>query len=251
MTHFPPPTDPAGAPVPPPPGRSDGSGAGGALAAWLLAFLAAQIATAVVLVSTGYLDGVDDLPMSMNTVLTVLMWAFQIVAVAWWAGRSRRTDLVTATGLRVEMRDAWWLVVGAGCQFVLVPVVNFPLQRAFPDQFGPDRVSERAQNLVDSATGVWIVALVVVVVAGAPFVEELLYRGMIQSGFVATWGAKVGIVTTAAMFAAIHFSWVEFPALFAFALVLGAGRHRAGRLGPAIMAHVGFNACGLLAVAAL
>ena len=219
------------------------------LAAWLLAFVASQIATAVVLASTGYLEQVDDLPMSINTVLAALMWAFQLVAIAWWAGRALGTTLVAATGLRIEGRDAWWLLVGAVCQFVLVPVVNFPLQRLFPDQFGADKVSERAENLVDSATGIWVVALVIVVVVGAPVVEELMYRGMIQTGFVATWGARVGVVLTAAVFAGIHFSWPEFPALFAFALVLGAGRHRAGRLGPAIMAHVGFNACGLLAVA--
>lgn len=219
------------------------------LGAWLLAFVASQIATAVVLASTGYLEQVDDLPMSMNTVLTVVMWAFQLVSIAWWAGRVLGTDLVSATGLRVKIGDARWLIVGAASQFVLVPVVNFPLQRLFPEQFSADKVAERAENLVDSATGIWVAALVMVVVVGAPLVEELMYRGMIQVGFVATWGTRVGIVVTAALFAGIHFSWPEFPALFAFALVLGVGRHRAGRLGPAIMAHVGFNACGLLAVA--
>lgn len=271
VTSFPPPSpddsigsslppDRGGGSVPPPPNRSGfspppagrkGATAGNVLATWLVAFVVVQIATAVVLASTGYLEDVDNLPMSVNTLLAAVMWAFQLVAVAWWAGRSVGNGLVGATGLTIGVRDAWWLLVGAACQFILVPAVNFPLQRLFPDQFAPDKVSERAENLVDSATGVWVVALVLVVVVGAPLIEELVYRGMIQTGFVASWGTKAGIGATAALFAGIHFSWPEFPALFAFALVLGVGRHRAGRLGPAIMAHVGFNACGLLAVAAL
>lgn len=250
VTNFPPPS-PEDSFVPsPPPGRK-GANAGNVLATWLAAFVVIQIATAIVLVSTGYLEDVDNLPMSVNTLLAVVMWAFQLVSVAWWAGRSVGVTLVEATGLTVRVRDAWWLAVGAACQFILVPVVNFPLQRLFPDQFAPDKVSQRAENLVDSATGVWVVALVVVVVIGAPLIEELVYRGMIQVGFVASWGTRAGIGATAALFAGIHLSWPEFPALFAFALILGVARHRAGRLGPAILAHVGFNACGLLAVAAL
>ena len=237
--------------MPPPPPGAKRAGAGNALTAWLLAFIVVQIASAIVLVSTGYLEDVEDLPMSINALLATVMWAFQLVAVAWWAGRSVGTDLVRATGLSVAPRDLWWLLVGAACQFVLMPIVNWPLQQFFPDQFSAERVSERAESLADSAAGVWVVALVLVVVFGAPFVEEIVYRGMIQTGFVASWGPVAGVVAASAMFAGIHFSWPEFPALFAFALVLGAGRHRAGRLGPAIMAHVGFNACGLLAVAAL
>ncbi|MFM9226552.1 MAG: lysostaphin resistance A-like protein [Actinomycetota bacterium] len=237
-------------PKTPPPG-SRRAGAGNALAAWLVAFVVVQIASAIVLVSTGYLEDVDNLPMSVNTLLAVVMWAFQLVAVAWWAGSSVGTDLVRATGLAVRPRDAWWLLVGAACQFILMPIVNWPLQRLFPEQFSVEKVSERAETLADSAAGLWVVALVLVVVAGAPLVEEIVYRGMIQTGFVASWGPVAGVVVTSAMFAGIHLSWPEFPALFAFALVLGVGRHRAGRLGPAIMAHVGFNACGLLAVAAL
>lgn len=254
MSELPPPPPTgtsSGAPVPPPPPGAKRAGAGNVLAAWLLAFVVVQVASAIVLVSTGYLEDVDRLPMSVNALLAAVMWAFQLVAVAWWAGRSVGTDFTRATGLSVVPRDLWWLLVGAVCQFVLMPIVNWPLQQLFPDQFSAERVSERAESLADSATGLWVVALVLVVVFGAPLVEEIVYRGMIQTGFVASWGPVAGVVAASAMFAGIHFSWPEFPALFAFALVLGAGRHRAGRLGPAIMAHVGFNACGLLAVAAL
>jgi len=256
VTEFPPPPPPSvpppsGGTLPPPPPGSKRAGAANALTAWLVAFVTVQIVSAVVLVSTGYLEDVDDLPMSVNTLLAVVMWAFQLVAVAWWAGRSMGTDLARATGLTVRSRDAWWLLVGAACQFILMAMVNWPLQRLFPEQFSAERVSERAETLADSATGIWVAALVLVVVVGAPLVEEIVYRGMIQTGFVASWGPVAGVVATSAIFAGVHLSWSEFPALFAFALVLGAGRHRAGRLGPAIMAHVGFNACGLLAVAAL
>ncbi len=246
MSEIPP---PPGALPPPPPGAS-GATAGNVLSTWLLSFIVIQVATVVVLVGTGYADDVDNVPMSVNTVLVSLMWAVQLVAVAWWANRSMRTTLTAATGLRVLPRDASWIVVGLACQFVLVPIVNWPLSRLFPDEFSAEKIARRAEELADSAPGAWFVVLAIVVVVGAPVIEEIVYRGMVQKGFVSSWGPTAGVVVTAALFAAIHMSWAETPALFAFALVLGVAAHRTGRLGPAIITHMAFNLAGLVMVAA-
>ncbi|MEY4633515.1 MAG: hypothetical protein RLZ18_887 [Actinomycetota bacterium] len=93
-----------------------------------------------------------------------------------------------------------------------------------------------------------MVLLILIVVVGAPLVEEVIYRGTVQSDLVTRWGNKVGIGVTAFVFAAIHQSPVEFAGLFAFALVLGVSRHRTGRLGTSIITHMAFNAAGLVLV---
>jgi membrane protease YdiL (CAAX protease family) len=70
----------------------------------------------------------------------------------------------------------------------------------------------------------------------------------LQNGATAQLGVIPGLVTTAAIFALVHFSPVEIPGLFAFALVLGLLRKNSGRLGLPIVAHMAFNVAGLLLV---
>ena len=48
------------------------------------------------------------------------------------------------------------------------------------------------------------------------------------------------------MFALVHFRPIEYPGLFVFGLILGACALRTGRLGMPILAHVAFNATGLV-----
>ena len=59
-------------------------------------------------------------------------------------------------------------------------------------------------------------------------------------------GALAPSVMVAALFALVHFSPIEYPGLFAFGLILGTCALRTGRLGMPILAHLAFNATGLL-----
>jgi len=92
------------------------------------------------------------------------------------------------------------------------------------------------------------VALVAVVVIGAPVVEELFYRGLLQRSLAARFNEGAVLVVVAAVFALVHFRPIEIPGLFVFGLILGWAALRSGRLGPAITIHVGFNLTGLLLV---
>jgi hypothetical protein len=141
--------------------------------------------------------------------------------------------------------------LGIASQLVLVNAVNWPLSRLFPDSFSFDEVSKRATDLVDEARGGWIILLGLVVIVGAPIVEEIVYRGVVQPGLVASWGRSAGILVTAALFAAIHMQPVEFPGLFVFALVLGWARHSTGTIGTSIVTHMAFNTTGLVLVVLL
>jgi membrane protease YdiL (CAAX protease family) len=87
------------------------------------------------------------------------------------------------------------------------------------------------------------------VVVGAPIIEELVYRGLLQGALVRRVRPAVAVVVVALLFALVHFRPVQYPGLFAFGLVLGVCALRTRRLGMAIAAHVGFNAAGLAWVA--
>jgi membrane protease YdiL (CAAX protease family) len=103
--------------------------------------------------------------------------------------------------------------------------------------------------LVDAAQGAWFIVLFVVVVVGAPFVEELVYRGFIQGGLQARIGSTWALLISAAWFTVVHLEPIEFPGLFAFAIVLGLCYRSTQRLGLSVVTHLAFNATGLLLVA--
>jgi membrane protease YdiL (CAAX protease family) len=219
---------------------------------WIAAFLLANFASLLVLVLTGN-GGSSSTEMSTLDVAlsATAMWIVylfvtsQFLQVKWNDFRST----IGATFLRREV--AVGIPLGIASQLILVNAVNWPLARLFPDAFSFEEVSKRASDLVDAAHGGWVVLLAVVVIVGAPIVEEIVYRGVVQPGLVASWGRTVGIVATAALFAAIHMQPVELPGLFVFALVLGWARHSTGTIGLSIVTHMAFNATGLALVVLL
>jgi membrane protease YdiL (CAAX protease family) len=219
---------------------------------WIAAFLLANFASLLVLVLTGN-GGSSSTEMSTLDVAlsATAMWIVylfvtsQFLQVKWNDFRST----IGATFLRRDV--AGGIPLGIASQLILVNAVNWPLARLFPDAFSFEEVSKRASDLVDAAHGGWVVLLAVVVIVGAPIVEEIVYRGVVQPGLVASWGRTVGIVATAALFAAIHMQPVELPGLFVFALVLGWARHSTGTIGLSIVTHMAFNATGLALVVLL
>jgi hypothetical protein len=219
---------------------------------WFSVYVAASLASTIALLLTGRGgDGIADIPVWAIAFSMVSMWSVYLVAMprllpfeeqhprhsfhSWFSVR----DVVVGVPL------------GVAGQLVLVNIVNWPLSRLFPDTFSFDEVSKRAEDISSTAPGMWMVLLVVVVVIGAPVVEEIVYRGSLQTALVSTAGKWAGIVITAALFAAIHLAPVEFPGLFVFALLLGIVRQRSGTLGAAIVTHLAFNATGLLLVSVL
>lgn len=218
---------------------------------WALAFLLANLtASIVVLVSYGAdTDGVT--PVWVVGVSALSMWTAYIVVLFKISEKYGVADFARDYRIRFSMKDLWGIPLGIASQFVLVTLVTYPLTKLFPDQFSVEEVEERARDLADSATGAWMIVLFAVVVIGAPVIEEIVYRGFLQQGLARNIAPKVALVVSAAIFAAIHLRPVEFPGLFAFALVLGVAYQRTQRLGLPILTHMAFNASGLIVVTLL
>jgi membrane protease YdiL (CAAX protease family) len=86
-----------------------------------------------------------------------------------------------------------------------------------------------------------VILLVLIVGIGAPIVEEIFYRGLLQRSIARRFGVWPGIVGSALVFGLSHFQALQLPALVLLGVVLAYITERTGRLGPAIFAHVAFN----------
>lgn len=216
-----------------------------AASVWVCGWLVAQVAAVVVLSIGGY-ESADDASISALFLAQCLGWAALLGGLVF-ASRSTGTGSF-ATDYAVTARpiDVLGVPLGVLTQLVVVPLIYVPLDRLWPATFNDDALSETARDLADRATGGAAVLLVLMVCVGAPVVEELVYRGMIQGSLASRFSPVVAWIAASAFFAVIHFKPVEYPGLLAAGLVFGGCLLVTGRLAPAVAAHVGFNVTGLV-----
>jgi uncharacterized protein len=212
------------------------------------AWIVAQVVSSLILVAIGDGDAVTDASFGVLAAALSGAWASYLIGMWIASQRVGSGSMIADYGISFRWVDVFGLAIGAGAQLVLIRVVYLPLEALWPDTFTRDRLTENAQDLVDRAGGASTLLLVAVVVIGAPVVEELFYRGLLQRSLADRFNEGAVLVAVAAVFAAVHFRPVEFPGLFVFGLLLGWAALRARRLGPAITIHIGFNLTGLLLV---
>ena len=241
-----------------PPTRVDpdqaGIGVGQAVAVWFGTWLVGNLLGTVVIAASGY-ETASEAPVWVTLMLATALWVPMLAGL--WVLSDRvarpqfaRPSFASGYGLRFKVVDLVGVPIGVLSQLVALRLVYWPLERGWPDTFSRSRVERNARDLYDRAHGGWLIGLVAIVVIGAPLVEELVYRGLLQGAALRRLHEAVAVFAVAAFFALIHFRWVEFPGLFVFGLVLGTCALLTGRLGMGIVAHMAFNATGLLLVAA-
>ena len=220
---------------------------GVAVFAWFLAYVAALPLQGILISITGHGgEKSDSWPISLTVLSVLCLWIPFVVALVVVSRRWGQDQFSRDFKVHLRWVDLAGLPIGIASQLLLVPLIYWPLQRIWPDAFSSDEIEQRARELWDKAHGGWIVVLVVVVALGAPIIEELVYRGLILQALQSRLNDWLALIISAAWFALIHLQPVELPGLFAFALVLGICFQRTGRLGMSVMAHIGFNAAGLL-----
>jgi uncharacterized protein len=152
----------------------------------------------------------------------------------WW--RFRPVDLILGVG------------VALGAFLVIVPAVGLLLRPLLGD---PD-VSGPVERLVEESKGGALVGLVLVAAVGAPFVEELFFRGLLLQSLRKRFGTGWAVAGSSVFFGLAHpndlpadAQVVVMTALAALAVALALVVVKTGRLGPAIVAHAVFNAVNL------
>ena len=215
---------------------------------WVAAWLFGQLLASAV-VSLSGVDTIGEAGAGWFALVAFVQWV-PMLAMVWVIARRDGTgDLVADYGIRFRPIDLLGIPMGIVTQVVLLWAVYWPLRTMWPDTFSPDELEQRARELWNSTSGGGWVVLVLFVAVGAPLVEEVVYRGLLQGALGRTVGRWLGLVLAAAWFAAIHFQPIELPGLFVAGLVFGIGLVLTDRLGMGILAHIAFNATGLYMVA--
>jgi membrane protease YdiL (CAAX protease family) len=80
----------------------------------------------------------------------------------------------------------------------------------------------------------------------APLTEEVLFRGIILSGFLKNYSVNHAIILSAVLFAIFHFTIIQLPVTFIMGCFLGWLYVRTGSLIPSIFAHALYNFCAIL-----
>lgn len=223
-------------------------GVGQALGTWSAAWIVGTLIAAPAMISLLGAQLGDDLTIPQLAAASGATWAVMVTAVIVASRRFGTGDVLADYGATFRPIDLAGIPLGVATQLLVIPLLYVPLRRLWPDTFSNEQIEERAQDLANRAGGWLTVLLVLVVVVGAPLVEEFVYRGLLQRSVSVAIGTGFGLVSTSAWFALVHFSPVEYPGLFVAGLAFGGCVALTGRIGPAIVTHAAFNATGLIVV---
>lgn len=153
-------------------------------------------------------------------------------------------------GLKPEFADLGWgpvvWLVAIGTQIAigaLVLVLGVPLSN------NTDGVSELTENRT------YVVSLVITAVIAAPFVEEIVFRGVVMRGLRSRLAAVPTVTLQGVLFGVAHIDPVRGAGNIGLALILsgvgiafGGAAYLLRRIGPTIVAHAIFNGMVLLLV---
>lgn len=158
------------------------------------------------------------------------------VALAWLVvTRGKKFSFTEMLGWR-SGGFAWW-------QYIAV-LVGFGLIAVAVGNLIPEQENDLIRILKSSRTAVFMVAIVATVTA--PFVEELVYRGILYSAFQRAIGVPMAFVLVTLLFALVHVPqyWPSTSTILLLTLlsmILTAIRVRTGNLLPCVIFHTIFN----------
>jgi uncharacterized protein len=217
--------------------------AGGIATLGFLVGLAASTVIGIVLLFAGY--ETTDPAFLLGS--TLGLW-FGLGGSCVVAVRSRGSGSLRDLGL-VPPR---WVDAALGVGLSIAGIIGVSIIAAAIEAIDKDLVPGGRSDLADpvehgGALGIFVVYLIAVV--GAPFFEELYFRGLVQGTLTARWGVGAGIVVQAMLFGLVHVNpesgWGNIGTLViitAVGLGLGAIRHYSKRLPPGMFTHAGYNA---------
>jgi len=104
-------------------------------------------------------------------------------------------------------------------------------------------------ELFKSASALQLAAGGALIGVGVGTVEEMLFRGFIQTGLAGRLGAMRGVLAASLLFGAAHLDPVQGPMAVLLGLYLGSITEWTGSIRPAIACHVANNLFGALAPA--
>ncbi len=167
-------------------------------------------------------------------------------AGAVYAARERAGLRPLPSQWRVRASDAKYLVLGV----VLQLAVDLAYQPWHLRHF-----NQPVTHLFGAAHGAYAILIGLMTMVGAPFMEELFFRGLIFRALRGAlragergWALWLAILASAVVFARAHGELAQFAGLAAVGVVLALLVVRTGRLTPSFLTHASFNAVALVAL---
>lgn len=223
-------------------------GLGDVVIGFVASIILSQVTLGIAVVASGTDSArARDLPLAWLAVAQTGLW-LGMLGAAWLASRYKGNGMREDYGLAVTSSD---IPLGAVCgivaQWLVVPLIYLPM-RLLVD-ISTEDIERPAREITDRAAGpVGVILLVLIVGIGAPIVEEIFYRGLLQRSLIRRVGPGWGIAITSVVFGAVHFEPLQFVALAVAGAVFGTLAYRTGRLGASIAAHMVFNLTAVVAL---
>lgn len=133
-----------------------------------------------------------------------------------------------------------WQALGcfAGGTLMTVAIALFP-------PVLPDATQFPLESLFNSRAAAYAIGAFAILVA--PFMEEMIFRGILFGIFESQIGLRSAILITAILFGGLHVpeywgAWNHMFLIFLVGLVFSLTRGRSGSLAPSVFLHMGYNA---------
>ena len=173
------------------------------------------------------------------------LWGCFISAVLIASTKNGTGSLSADFGLSWPTEKDLGLGLAGGGLGRIIPLLLLLTMVLVGQGFGaPNSASRTVLGIQPSGTFAWVTVFVLTVI-GAPLVEELFFRGLVQGAFSRRVGPVAAIFVTAVIFCFAHVLSEGLAApvqLFPMAVVLGYLRYKTGRLAAGMVAHATFNA---------
>ena len=156
-------------------------------------------------------------------------------------GNGPRIDL----GLRLTWGDTGWGFLTGFAGLLLAGIAALITRLLQPDV--SSAAADAAKELQEQSGRLALVLFALMVMVGAPVVEELFFRGLLYASLRKRGiSAAFTIIITGLVFAGFHFEPTRFLILLPTGLLLGWVRWKTGSTGASMVAHGVVNAPGAL-----
>ena len=200
----------------------------------------AYLGRVVAQLELGATPNAPGLSLSEALILQMPLW-LGLLMFPWLMVRQRNMRFAKATAFTQKASDIpVGLAAGAAAQLVAIPLLYWALSPLIDpyDLSGPARA---LTNRANDPLG--IVLLILIVLIGAPLVEEIFFRGVLFATLRDRCSPWLMVAITSLVFMAFHVGqWLQYPGVLLFGVLAGLMYYKTGRLGTAIWTHVGFNA---------
>jgi len=214
------------------------------------------IVSAVVIVFVWKVAAIPGAGVNLETGVTTINQTYQAIgtavaialAIALHASaRWYKLSIRLGLGWGDLKRSVWFAIVASVIAIPLTIAVNAFVALILTLTNNQPSTNPLLETIKNQSTPTvdWLLGLLIAIV-GAPVLEEILFRGHVQTACARFFGPLPAVIAVSGVFALVH-PPTHQPAIFALSVCLGLAYERTGRLWVPILMHVAFNALMVLA----